>query len=52
MIQLTGIFEGVPEKFPRLRTGFMESGCSWVPYWTNRMDEEWREARRRGAALP
>ncbi|HWP29656.1 MAG TPA: amidohydrolase family protein [Chloroflexota bacterium] len=44
MISLTGwIFEGVPEKFPRLRTGFMESGCSWVPYWTNRMDEEYEK---------
>ena len=44
MIQLTGwVFEGVPEKFPKLRTGFMESGCSWVPYWVNRMDEEWEK---------
>ncbi|HWP29034.1 MAG TPA: amidohydrolase family protein [Chloroflexota bacterium] len=44
MIQLTGwVFEGVPEKFPRLRVGFMESGCSWVPYWANRMDEEYEK---------
>ena len=44
MVSLTAwIFEGVPEKFPRLRTGFMESGCSWVPYWTNRMDEEYEK---------
>ena len=44
MMQLTGmIFEGVPEKFPRLRIGFMESGCSWVGYWMDRMDEEWEK---------
>lgn len=47
MIQLTGmIFEGVPEKYPRLRIGFMEAGCSWVPFWMDRMDEEWE---KRGA---
>ncbi|HEY7064015.1 MAG TPA: amidohydrolase family protein [Chloroflexota bacterium] len=50
MISLTGwIFEGVPEKFPKLRTGFMESGCSWVPYWVNRMDEEYE---KRGPEAP
>lgn len=44
MIQLTGmIFEGVPEKYPRLKIGFMESGCSWVPFWMDRMDEEWEK---------
>ena len=48
MIQLTGmIFEGVPEKYPQLRIGFMEAGCSWVPFWMDRMDEEWA---KRGAA--
>jgi predicted TIM-barrel fold metal-dependent hydrolase len=42
MMQLTGmIYEGVPELFPRLKIGFMESGCSWVPFWMDRMDEEW-----------
>lgn len=44
MIQLTGmIFEGVPEKYPRLRIGFMEAGCSWVPFWMDRMGEEWEK---------
>ena len=44
MMQLTGmIFEGVPEKYPRLKIGFMEAGCSWVPYWMDRMDEEWEK---------
>jgi len=44
MMQLTGvIFEGVPELYPRLRIGFMEAGCSWVPFWMDRMDEEWEK---------
>ena len=30
---------GVLEQFPRLRVGFMEAGCSWVPYWLARLDE-------------
>jgi hypothetical protein len=44
MIQLTGmIFEGVPELFPRLKLAFMESGCSWVGFWMDRMDEEFEK---------
>ena len=30
---------GVLERFPALRVGFMEAGCSWVPYWLARLDE-------------
>jgi predicted TIM-barrel fold metal-dependent hydrolase len=33
------ILGGVLELHPRLRVGFMEAGCSWVPYWLERMDE-------------
>jgi len=33
------ILGGVLERHPRLRVGFMEAGCSWVPYWLERMDE-------------
>jgi len=44
MIQLTSmVLRGVMEKFPRLRVAFMEAGCSWVPYWMGRMDEEWEK---------
>ncbi len=33
----------VCEKFPRLQFAFLESGCGWLPYWLERMDEhfEW-----------
>jgi len=33
------ILGGVLERHPRLRVGFMEAGCGWVPYWLERMDE-------------
>ena len=42
MIQMTSlVFRGVFEQFPNLKVAFMEAGCSWVPYWIDRMDEEW-----------
>jgi predicted TIM-barrel fold metal-dependent hydrolase len=42
MQQLTSMmFQGVFEKFPRLRVAFMEAGCTWVPFWLDRMDTEW-----------
>lgn len=45
MRQLTSIvFEGIPERFPRLRLAFLEAGAGWAPYWMERMDDEY--ARR------
>ena len=42
MRQMTSIlFEGVPEMYPSLRLAFLEAGCTWVPYWMDRMDEEY-----------
>ena len=47
MRQLTSmVFEGVPERFPALRLAFLEAGVTWVPFWMDRMDEEYE---RRGA---
>ena len=43
-------YGGVPEKFPKLRIAFLECGCGWVPYWMDRMDEEW-EKRQSEAPL-
>ncbi len=41
MRQLTSmIFEGVPERFPALRLAYLEAGAGWVPYFVQRMDEE------------
>jgi predicted TIM-barrel fold metal-dependent hydrolase len=33
------IFGGVLERFPRLRVAFLESNCSWVPWFLWRMGE-------------
>jgi predicted TIM-barrel fold metal-dependent hydrolase len=42
MRQLTSVvFEGVPERFPRLRLAFLEAGAGWAPYWMERMDDEY-----------
>jgi predicted TIM-barrel fold metal-dependent hydrolase len=44
MIQFTSVmWEGVPERFPRLRLAFLEAGAGWVPYLLDRMDEEWEK---------
>lgn len=44
MIALTQlVLGGVFERYPGLRAGFMESGCGWVPYWLDRLDEEWEK---------
>lgn len=44
MLQITSMtFAGVPALFPNLRLGWMEAGCGWVPYWLERMDEEWEK---------
>lgn len=33
--------DGVLERFPALKVAYLESGCGWVPYWLERMDEHW-----------
>lgn len=30
---------GILERCPKLRVGFFEAGCGWVPYWLERIDE-------------
>jgi hypothetical protein len=47
MIQVTSvIFEGLLDRFPRLKLVFLEAGCGWVPYMMDRLDEEFE---RRGS---
>jgi len=33
------IGEGVFDRFPQLKVGFMEGGAGWLPYWMERFDE-------------
>ena len=37
------MFEGIFELFPNFRFGCIECGVGWVPYWIERMDEEWEK---------
>ena len=42
MRQFTSVmFDGVPIRFPELSLAFLEAGSGWVPYFLQRMDEEW-----------
>jgi predicted TIM-barrel fold metal-dependent hydrolase len=44
VIQFAGlIYGGIPERFSKLRIAFLECGVGWVPYWMERMDEEWEK---------
>jgi uncharacterized protein len=50
--QLTAmVYGGIPELFPRLRIGYLEIGCGWIPYWAERMDEEWEKRGKVEAPL-
>jgi predicted TIM-barrel fold metal-dependent hydrolase len=50
--QLTAmVFGGIPEKFPKLKIGYLEVGCGWLPYWAERMDEEWEKRGKVEAPL-
>ena len=35
------MFEGVFDKFPTVRFAFLETGATWVPWWLDRLDEEY-----------
>jgi predicted TIM-barrel fold metal-dependent hydrolase len=55
MAMLSLICGGVLERHPRLRLAFLESGCGWVPYWLERMDQHvryWGGASRPLALSP
>jgi predicted TIM-barrel fold metal-dependent hydrolase len=44
MMSLTSvIMGGVVERFPKLRIAFLEGGVGWVPFWMDRMDEEFEK---------
>lgn len=52
VIQFAGLlYGGVAERFPGLRVGFLECGVGWVPYWMERMDEEWEKRGKVEAPL-
>jgi len=42
MVSMVSLFDGhMLERYPNVRFGFFEAGgCGWVPYWTERLDEQ------------
>ena len=38
------LLAGVFERHPRLRLGFFEAGCSWAPFWVERIEEHFELA--------
>ncbi len=36
---------GVLERFPTLKVGFFEAGCSWAPYWLARLDDHYQHRK-------
>jgi predicted TIM-barrel fold metal-dependent hydrolase len=47
----TLIFDGVLDRFPRLRFGVIEQGASWVPSWMRFMDSAFEAFRKREERL-
>jgi predicted TIM-barrel fold metal-dependent hydrolase len=43
MALLALIEGGVLERHPKLRVGFLESACGWLPYWLWRLDREYHD---------
>jgi uncharacterized protein len=43
---------GILDRFPRLKLGFLEAGCEWVPYLVQRMDHYFYSERRSGRPVP
>lgn len=37
------ILGGVLERFPALRVAFLEGNCGWLPWWLDRLDDQWNK---------
>lgn len=37
--------EGVFDRYPKLKVGFMEGGAGWLPFWAERLDEHFEKLR-------
>jgi predicted TIM-barrel fold metal-dependent hydrolase len=49
MIQITSlVMEGVFDRFPKLRVGFLEAGTGWVPYMMDRLDRAFEVSAANG----
>lgn len=42
LLQFTSVLmNAVPQRFPRLKLAFLETGVTWLPYYLDRLDEHW-----------
>ena len=42
MVHLTNwIINGIPERFPKLKVMWIESGLAWLPFMMQRLDDEY-----------
>jgi predicted TIM-barrel fold metal-dependent hydrolase len=52
MIHMTNwIMNGIPERFPKLKTLWIESGLAWVPFMMQRLDNEYMMRSSEAPAL-
>src|SRR5262249_25939247 len=42
----------LPDRFPNLPWVFLESGCGWLPYWLERLDEHYEKLPHLVPTLP
>jgi predicted TIM-barrel fold metal-dependent hydrolase len=42
---------GILHRFPKLRVAFLESGCGWLPFWLERLDEHWEKMPEQAPAI-
>jgi predicted TIM-barrel fold metal-dependent hydrolase len=45
------LFNGVYDAFPNLRIAYCEAGCGWVPYFCERLDNEYKNRKVQAPAL-
>jgi predicted TIM-barrel fold metal-dependent hydrolase len=51
MIQMTSmIYNGVYDRFPKLKVAYAEAGCGWVPYLMERLDLEYEHRNAQAPA--
>ena len=55
MALATSVFEGLFDRFPTIRMGFLEAGCGWLPDLVHAFHEHWEKRIRDfdpGARMP
>jgi predicted TIM-barrel fold metal-dependent hydrolase len=51
LVAVSVLWDGVCERFPKIRIGFMESGGGWIAPWLDRMDRHFEQSLYRDASV-